>query len=283
MPEFRFEPADRIVPALLHQTFQAAFSDYLIGAFDLPLAQWPHFLARQGIDLSLSRVALGEAGPLAFAFVAPRPELGHWRLATMGAPPAARGSGAAAALLDDFVARAGAAGQRGVELECFALNERALRLYQGRGFMPIHPLHGYVRPAAPPPGGRPDAGAGVPIPVEEAFEWLADVNLQRGDLPLQVTPVALRALPVALQAWRFGGAQLVFAAAGEEALTIHSLVDIHPSQGDAQVLAQQLVARHPRHRIAVPQLQRPDLGGDALERTGFQRLPLHQWLMRRAL
>jgi hypothetical protein len=31
----------------------------------------------------------------------------------------------------------------------------------------------------------------------------------------------------------------------------------------------------------VPALQRPDLGGRALERAGFTPQALHQWLMRR--
>ena len=282
MDELSFTAADAVAPAALHAAFTTAFADYLIGPFTLTLEQWPVFLGRQAADLSLSRVAFRGGEPLAFALVAPRPELGYWRVPTMGASPQARGSGAAAALLDDFVARAIGAGMRGVELECFAQNERAVRLYRGRGFEAVHPLYGYVRAAdAPSPAvdSIPDAAV---VSRDDAFAWLDRRNLELGDLPLQVTPVSLRAQPLAFQAWRRGSAQLVFAASSQDAITIHSLVDLEAGQRDAQALVAQLVNEHPDHRIAVPQLQRPDLGGEALERLGFERQPLHQLMMRRS-
>lgn len=282
MGELKIVAADSVAPADLHGAFAAAFSDYLLGPFDLPLQQWPAFIGRQAADLSLGRAAVRGGQVLAFALVAPRLDIGHWRLATMGAVPQARGTGAAAALLDDFIARAGAAGLRGVELECFAQNERAQRLYRSRGFEAVHPLYGYVRAAdAPLPEGGSDDAAEVDLPA--AFAWLDRRNLELGDLPLQVTPASLRALPVPLRAWQRGDAQLVFAPSGAQAVVIHCLVDGDAAQRDAQALAAQLVRRHPVHRIAVPQLQRPDLGGEALERLGFERQPLHQLLMRRAL
>jgi ribosomal protein S18 acetylase RimI-like enzyme len=282
MDDLRFIAADSVAPAVLHAAFTAAFADYLIGPFTLALDQWPAFLGRQGADLSLSRVAVRGEQVLAFALVAPRPEIGHWRLATMGAVPQARGSGAARVLLDDFIARAAAAGLPGVELECFAQNERAVRLYRGRGFETVHPLHGYVRVAGVPMPAETSADGIAVVSLDEAFAWLDEQHHELGDLPLQVTPVALRALPVALQAWRLGSAQLVFATSGPDAIAIHSLVDLHPAQRDAQALVSRLLNENANRRIAVPQLQRPDLGGDALERLGFERQPLHQLMMRRA-
>jgi ribosomal protein S18 acetylase RimI-like enzyme len=273
--------AETVAPPLLHAAFGAAFADYLNGPFNLPLDQWPQLLGRQVVDLALSRVAMQDGQVLAFAYTAQRPAIGHWRLAAMGAVPQARGSGAAAALLDDFIARAGAAGMQGVELECFAQNERALRLYRGRGFEPLHELHGWRRPAdaqlAPAEGG-----SATPVALQDAFAWLDALAQERADLPLQVTPPSLRALPVALQAWRLASAMLVFSA-GPAGLTVHSLVDAQPAQRDAQALVAQLLARHPGQAVTVPQLQRPDLGGQALLRLGFERQPLHQLLLRRAL
>ncbi|MDP3761859.1 MAG: GNAT family N-acetyltransferase [Ramlibacter sp.] len=281
MSDLKFVPADTLAPDTLHTAFASAFSDYLLGPFNLPLEQWPVFIGRQAADLSLSRAALRDGHLLAFALVAPRPEIGHWRLATMGAVPEARGSGAAPALLDDFIARAAAAGMRGVELECFAQNERAQRLYRARGFEPVHPLYGYVRAAGAPLPTDDSAGVASNIDVSTAFAWLDQCNIEFGDLPLQVTPPSLRAQPVALQAWQRGSAQLVFAESGPDTVVIHSLVDRERGQEDAQALVAQLVRQHLACRIAVPQLQRPDLGGEALERLGFERQPLHQLLMRR--
>jgi hypothetical protein len=242
------------------------------------LAQWPAFLARQGVDLSLSRLAFAADGPAAFALVAPRNDVGRWRLATMGALPAARGTGAAAALLDDVVARAAAAAVSAVELECFEQNERALRLYRGRGFASLHPLYGYRHQGHT---SAPDGGGVEAVAIDDAFDWIDAFQREVKDLHFQVTPASLRASPVQLQAWRRGDAQLVFSCAGPDVLTIHSLLDPQPAQHDAQALAGALLHRHPGYAVNVPQLQRPDLGGEALERLGFQRLALNQLLLRR--
>jgi len=264
-------------PARLHAAFGAAFADYLIGPFTIALAQWPQFLARQGVDLTLSRAVCDAAGDvLAFALVAPRRR--RWRLATMGAVPAARGGGTAPRLLDDFIGRAREAGLGEVELEVFAQNERALRLYESRGFAARHELHGWQ---APPPGGEMTA---LPAGIEragrdEAFAWI-DALPFIGELPLQVTPVALAASPVPLQAFRLGRAQLLFAETAPGVLTISSLIDTSPAQADALALVRALRAAHPVHRSVVPALQRLDVGGQALRDAGFERQPLHQLLMR---
>jgi len=278
---YKILPVQELPPEALRQAFVAAFADYLIGPFEPTPALWPAFLQRQGVDLGLSRAAVGvgEQGGvevLAFALVAPRPELGRWRLATMGALPAARGSGAAPALLDDFIQRAAAQGQAAVELEVFAQNQRALRLYQSRGFEARHELHGYL--------AEPGRIIGLDHPVHEiarpadALDWLQ--AQAPPDLPLQVSPAILR--QSALHSWRWGRAQLMFALPDAHSLLISSLLDVSgPAQRDARVLLQSLAARYPDRSLRVPALQRPDLGGDALRDMGFQRQGLHQlWMLR---
>jgi len=278
---FKILSAEELPPDALRQGFVAAFADYLIGPFEPTPELWPQFLQRQGVDLSLSRAALirGERGSMeviAFALVAPRTELGRWRLATMGALPAARGSGAAPALLDDFLQRAAAQGQAAVELEVFAQNQRALRLYQRRGFVVRHELHGYL--------AEPGHVSGLEHPVHEiarpadALAWLQEQAPP--DLPLQVSPPILR--QSALHCWRWGRAQLMFALPDAHSLQISSLLDVSgPAQRDARVLLQTLAARYPQRRLRVPALQRPDLGGEALRELGFERQGLHQlWMLR---
>ncbi|HEY0884676.1 MAG TPA: GNAT family N-acetyltransferase [Ramlibacter sp.] len=283
MPDFILAPADAVDPADLHAAFVAAFADYLPGPFEVALGQWPAFLARQCVHLPASRVAVAGGIVQSFALVAPRPDRRHWRLGTMGAVPAARGTGAAPALLDDFIARARAAGQAQAELECFAQNERGVRLYRSRSFETVHELHGY--------GGMPHVLAGSDaaadasveaVPLDDAFAWLERAGRECDGLPLQVTPPSLRALPVALQAWRHGRAQVI-ASDGADRLVIHSLVDLEPTQTSAERLVAHLMRRAAGSTVFVPQLQREDLGGRALARCGLQRLPLHQLLMRRPL
>ncbi len=274
--------ADLLPAAALHAAFGEAFADYLAGPFQLSLADWPGFLARQCADLRLSRAALDDDGQvLAFALTAPRTHRRRWRLATMGATPAARGSGAAAALLADFIARAAAAGQRGVELEVFAQNTRALRLYQHQGFVPVAELHGYaVHDAAAPPGPA-DPQAADAVPRSEALAWLDAAEAQGLDLPLQLGAAVLAVAPD-WTAWRRGSAQLVFADGPEGSRRILSLVDRDPAQRDAEALARALRAAAAGRALTLPPLLPPALGGDALRRAGFAPQPLHQLLMRRA-
>jgi ribosomal protein S18 acetylase RimI-like enzyme len=282
MPVLSIDSAASVEPAALHAVLSAAFADYLIGPFSQPFAAWPAFLGSQAVDLAESRVMRvdGELG--AFALVAPRNELRIWRLAVMGAAPAARRTGAAPALLDDFIARAAGGGMTMVELECFAQNERALHLYRGRGFEPVAELFGYQREKGQPLVDTGVVREPVTVSMEEACTWLDDASRERGDLPLQVTGLSIRARTVPLHAMRLGSAQVVCTKT-DQAVTIVSLVDLDERQADAQALVASWVRQHPNHRFAVPQHQRHDVGGAALERAGFTRLPLHQFLMRRAL
>lgn len=279
----RFAPADAQAAAELHAAFESAFSDYLIGPFRLGLDAWPTLLARQAIELSLSRVALDGGQVMAFAFVARR-DASHWRLATMGARPEARGSGAAPALLDELIARAASEGVAALELEVFAQNERALRLYRSRGFEPLHELHGYVQEVAMAPAEAPPAQPAI-VERAEALAWL-DAAAQRIEgLPLQVTPACLAGLPMPWTAWRQGSAQLVFEAADDPAksVVVHGLVDTDAAQHDATALVAALCRLHAGRRIVAPQLQRLDVAGLAFRRAGFAALPLHQLLMVRPL
>ncbi len=286
-----FVTADTVAADALHAAFTRAFADYLIGPFQIPFEQWPMFLARQGVDLSLSRVALAATGaPLAFAFVAPRPAARRWRLATMGALPAARGTGAAPALLDDLIARAASAGLDAVELEVFAQNDRARKLYEGRGFQKLHDLFGFLADpgtiAPAPPARHEDGRAPRAIDMASALAWLDEAERHLPDLPLQVTAATLRH-GADYHAWRAGDgddpvaqAQVVFSLP-DETVMIHSLVA--PREAHARALIQALAAVYPERRLRVPQLQREDLGGGALRALGATAQPLHQQLMRRPL
>ncbi|MFC3531465.1 GNAT family N-acetyltransferase [Vogesella facilis] len=278
MSAFRLVPANVVPPAQLHAAFSAAFADYLLGPFALSLAQWPGFLARQAASLSRSRLALRGDDILAFALVAPRGQ--RWRLATMGAVPLARGSGAAPALLDELIARATLHGLAALELEVFAQNERALRLYRSRGFVEQAPLHGYSLAAevALPMAKLQPADVGR----QAALAWLDAAEAAGTLLPLQVSAPVLAVSPLAWLAWQHDSAQLVFAA-GEDEVQILSLVDRQPAQQAARQLLLALRAAYPALPWRVSQLQRPELGGDALLALGCNRAPLHQYLMQRPL
>ena len=118
------------------------------------------------------------------------------------------------------------------------------------------------------------------VTLEGAAAWLRAHAAP--DLPFQVSPPALDANATPpLVAWRAGDAQLVFTARDAAHVSIASLFDASAAQADAQLLLRALRGQYPAATLRVPQLQRLDLGGHALEAVGFQRLPLYQLLMRR--
>ncbi len=272
--------ADTLSAAELHAATIAAFADYLVGPFQMTLEQFPSFIGRQGIALARSRAAMQDAAVGAFAYVCPRPEVGRWRLGVMGALPSARGTGAAPALLDDFMARARAEGLPHVELECFAENERALRLYRSRGFEVVCGLNGW-KPADAPASTHPPAGDVREVERADAFAWLADANQRIAWLPFPLTDRSLSAQPRPLTFWRCGNAQIAFSVVEGTPTQVHSLVDLDPAQRDAEVLAHAVRAVHAD--VFVPPVLRDDLGGDALRRAGFAPHGMSQVLMQRRL
>ncbi len=282
--------ADTQSEADLHAATVAGFADYLAGPFQMTLEQFPSFVARQGIDLARSRVAMHEGAIGAFAYVCPRPEVGRWRLGVMAALPAARGTGAAPALLDDFVERAHAESLPWVELECFAENERALRLYRGRGFEVVSALNGWklpeggdVRGSAGEVSavGRESAGEVRAVDRKSALAWLADADHCIDWLPYPNSARCMAAQVRPLTFWRCGGAQAVFSVVEGTPTCVHSLVDLDPALGDAEVLARAVAAAHPD--AFAPPILRDELGGEALRRAGFARHGMSQVLMKRKL
>jgi len=272
--------ADTCAEADLHAAVVAAFADYLVGPFQMTPAQYPSFIARQGIDLARSRAAIVDGAIGAFALTCPRPEVGRWRLGVMGALPAARGTGAAPALLDDFVARASAEGLPWAELECFAGNERALRLYRSRGFEAVCGLDGWKLPDGFAPAGAPARDVHA-VDRAGGLAWLDEADRRIDGLPFPVGARCMAAQVRPLSFWRCGGAQLAFSVVEGTPTQIHSLVDLDPALADAEALARALAAAHPD--AFAPPILRADVGGAALPRAGFVPHMMSQVLMRRRL
>jgi hypothetical protein len=170
-----------------------------------------------------------------------------------------------------------------VELEVFVQNERAVRLYAGRGFARRCELFGWDLAAdAARPAAGPATEAVREAPLDDAFAWLDAASARIDDLPLQVTTRVLATHRAHLVAWRHGHAQLVFApgTGPDLPVVVHSLVDVDVTQRDADVLVAALLARFPGRAIKVPAIHRPDVGAAAFDRAGLVRQALHQQLMR---
>lgn len=279
-----FTSAEQVEPQALAECFNASFANYVAGSMVLDTAGLATFLARQGFDPALSRVALDAAGrPLGFVFIGRRQERDgpRCRVGAMGLLPETRGSGLAQRLLEAVIAEASARGDHAIELEVFAQNPRAHRLYRSFGFADVMPLHGYSAPASAVQGSTADTQPPRILSLPKAADWLAQ---QRVDLPFQQSAHLLRASGTRGIAWQAGSALVVFdVQAGQGTLALRVVHDAQPSGSDLTGLVARLAADHPTLRLQIPALLAPQLGGDVLQRLGFERQTLHQYLMRRPL
>lgn len=266
-------PADQVPTDALRDAFNAAFGDYLIGPMNVAPEGWPAVLARQCIDLAASRVVMAGDTVAAFALVAPRHDVPHWRLAVMGARPAARGSGAAKALLDDVIDRA--AGQAALELEVFAQNDRARALYESRGFRAVAELAGWTRAE-----GLAVEGPALPVHERTLADAMAAMAHPAGPLrPLQVTPASLGALAGDVLVWQHRSAWLLWKM-GDRGPWIHAL---EGEPDDAEALLRTLLLTQPGRGVKLAPLHRTDLLPGLWPHLGFERQPLHQLFMLRTM
>ena len=254
--------------------FTAAFDGYLAGSFVMTPAVLPQRLARWGSELALSRCVVRDGALMGFVFIGKH--AGRRRVGAMGLRPEVRGSGASRLLLRTAVDEARQAGADALDLEVFAQNTPALRLYRSFGFVEGPALWGFVRE----PGG---VMAGTPIAprtvnIAGAADWLAVHGLD--DMPYQVGAESLRHVDAGARAWQIGTALIVFNETPDGSLVMPLLFDADPAQHDASRLLHALLAAFPRHTVRVPQLMRDDVAGRALREAGFTPLPLHQLQMR---
>ena len=276
--------AGEVAPQALAEAFNASFANYVAGTMSLDVPGLATFMARQGADAALSRVAVDGAGrPLGFVFIGRRPERDgpRCRVGAMGLLPETRGSGLAQRLLDAAVTEAASRGDAAIELEVFEQNPRAHRLYLGFGFAEVMPLYGYTCEASTVKGA--EAASPVPnvLPLAAAADWLAQ---QPSDMPFQQSAHLLRAPATRGTAWQAGTALLVFDVPQDSGvLPLRVVYEANAASGSLAGLVKRLAAEHPQRRLQMPALLAPQLGGDVLERLGFVRQPLHQYLMRRAL
>lgn len=259
---------------LIRDCLNAAFSDYLIRMPALDSEGWRVFLHRQGVDLELSRVAIEGGRVTSFALVCPRAD-DRWRIAVMGSRPEARGTDTAPRLLDETIKDARSRGIRFVELEVFAQNERAFRLYRSRGLESACELKGFEAPA----GSPARVGDAKSVSLETARQRARDIERSsNAPLPWQVCGEAISRLSGLVYGWQTGTGQLVFTEV-PGLIVVQSLLDADARYADAASLLLTLRASFPEAVLRAPQLQVASLAGRAFEAAGWFASPLYQHLM----
>jgi GNAT superfamily N-acetyltransferase len=276
--DVRVAPATSVPSDDIRDCLNEAFSDYLIRMPNFEADSWPGFLHRQGVDLSLSRVGVQSEHVVAFSLVCPRSATA-WRVAVMGARPSARGSGIAPRLLDETIAEAQSRGLRSIELEVFAQNERAFRLYQSRGLQPATALRGFDGSERCRSAMKPV----VSVTHQEAARRARDIEAS-SETPLawQVCGDAIERLPYVPHCWQFGTAQIVFAEM-TGLVMVMSLLDGSPDYRAAADLLGSLRATYREAFLRAPQLHSDHGAAHAFRICGWGEVPLYQNLMIRML
>jgi GNAT superfamily N-acetyltransferase len=196
----RIAPAASVPTDGIRDCLNEAFSDYLIRLPRFEQDSWGSFLHRQGVDIGLSRVGLTGDRVISFALVTPR-SADCWRVAVMGARPEARGTGIAPRLLDETIADAQSRKLSSVELEVFAQNTRALRLYQSRGMTLASELKAFDATVTSRRAMLPVTSVTHDAAVRRAREIEAGSSAK---LPWQVCGDAILRLPGVPHCWQSG-------------------------------------------------------------------------------
>lgn len=272
-------PAHRVRARDLHRAVAAASRDDAFAPLDVPAALWPRFLELQGVDLLESFVAVRKGSIDAFVLASCRADTNRTRIALMGTRQEARRRGLAGMLLDEIAARARSQRREAVELQCFADNDAAVRLYGGRGFDVAYDMHTHV---SLPPHAACAVPAADAVDMEAALEWLGAAVAGGLDLPFQSTPQGIRPASTPLVAWRAGGAQAIVTESSSGKAVVLSLVELDPAHSGSDAVVASLKLRWPHLPLHAP-LQRAQPGDGVLARAGFARLPACQHMMRKSL
>ncbi len=269
-------PAVEIQIAQQAATMTDAFTGYLAGDIRLNAGRYAAMLARDGIDLNLSRFALRDGEPIALGLVARR----GWssRLAAMGVVRNAQEGGIGRILLDDLVVQARERGDRVYWLECFEQNTRGIRLYSRMGFETVQRLYGYQRDAL---------GEDV-TPEDVVFEYVdpslvGEMVAKHGaaDLPWQISAATVINFGPPFSGVHLDSAYALISPTTNWAVMLLVLVvpEALRGQGRARQLVEALIAHYPDKAWRVPQLC-PETFVGFYEKLGFKRQELNQVQMR---
>lgn len=279
-----FTPAAEFEFSELAALFNDAFNGYVGGDVQLTPASFARFVAQEGVDLSLSDIAVLEGKPAAFALIARQ----GWtsRLAAMGVAKAFQGQGAGNSLLAHSFEQACSRRDRLYVLECIEQNERGVRFYRAAGFNTVRRLFSFrLQPGSSISDIDGDAAALAAalkqIDIPAVARYVADFGAL--DLPWQISGFSLSRLGPPNMAFNLGPAYVVVSSPELDAVAIRSFFVLpdQRSQGYGRRLWQALIARFPERQWLVPAVCPEEYGG-FFQNLGFEPDRLSQFQMEKA-
>lgn len=254
-----------------------AFANYVAGWHDLDAAGLARFLSLQGADLHYSRFVADDAGrPLGFGYIN---RAGNYpRLAGMALIPQARGTGAAAFLLEKLCAEAKQRRETAMLLEVIVQNPRAHAFYRRQGFREIGRLSGWrcrENDLAPGSGQSLEeisVNQAIDIPTAESYPAI----------PWQITAAAISRV-VGARAWRLGDVAVVISNPSNPPIRVHSFHSPAADRAAQRAVLQATMARWRGREFWLPAVFPDEMGEQIFAPLGFQREKMSQFYMRREL
>ncbi len=284
---FEILPAHELSLAEQASVVNAGFAGYVGGWHAFDAEALARFLMAQGAALFLSRfVRAADRRLVGFGYLNRTGRI--LRLGGMAIVPEARGSGAAARLLEALFDEAKARGDTAMTLEVIEQNPRAHALYRRHGFQEVSRLESWRRPGDGAVKTKPVAEA-EEIPVTRALAW--PCALDYPDIPWPISRHVVAKAVANTRAFCDSAAGVCLVLSEAEAgapIRVHAMFS--DGRGDAmnwqalRALLTSAVARHfPGRELFAPAVFPEKFGAEFFAPLGFQRDTLSQFFMRRDL
>lgn len=248
-----------------------AFAGYVGGWTELDAGSLARFLLLQGADLFYSRFLRARGCFVGFGYINRTGNI--LRLAAMGIVPEARGTGAAAQLLEHLFADAKERGDSAMMLEVIEQNPRAHAVYRRHGFREVTRLLSW-RCSASLHG---DGDSVQEIPLLDALRLPA--TREYPEIPWQISQHAI-AKTVRARAFRLDDACVVISDPVASPIRLHSLFSASGEWTELRGALGGVTKRFAGSEFFAPAIWPEDYGTYLFEPLGFARDLLSQFLMR---
>lgn len=264
---FSLKPASDYTHAELATLFNSGFEDYFM-TVEFDEQHFSIFVARDGIDLALSRVLLDDDQAIGLGMISKRGE--SCRLAAMGIARDWRNRGTGNWLLEYLMDEARRRGEKKMWLEVIFQNDPAVHLYEKFGFKKVRQLFGFV--AKEPAGKTNDAfeSCNIHLLIEKAEQDCLP------DLPWQVDVEAVRKNAESTFGFQLYDSYVATSNPEGEQVVIRILVS--KKQDEAENLLCALFATHPGKVWHVPAIF-PEEQASIFESVGMEKQEISQWQM----
>lgn len=273
---FEIIPAANLPLSEQAAVVNAAFAGYVGGWTDLNAEGLARFLCLQGVDLFYSRFVRANGLIAGFGYVNRTGRI--LRLGAMALLPEARGTGAAAFLLDHLCAEGKNRGDEAMVLEVIEQNPRAHAFYRRCGFRELTRLAGWRRGPTKATTLSSDDLALEELTVAATLN--AHVSPDYPEIPWPISRHAMAKVE-RTRAFRAAGTSVIVSEPEQGMLRLHGFFSERRDWSALKGATEKSFRQFHEHEIFLPPVFPEVYGEEIFQPLGFKREPLTQFFMRR--